>query len=246
MPEIGYGKDWWASLSRLDGAAARHVNDAMSTFCTDPARPGLNLELLKGDKRLHTIRASQSLRILLAREGEVFVFLEAGQHDDIYDRATRMRFVANPATGFIGLIPIEVVESDTAAGPFKDARGTFEAARNMAGILDHWSDAELAEAGFSADEVRVLRACVAEDQLVLVDLPDERIGLAIDLLELTPEQWRNPPLDANAEAEARIRAALLASPEVFTRLFSPAEAAAIATAPIEDWMVFLHPDTHYS
>ncbi len=245
MPEIGYGKDWWASLSRLDGAAARQVNDAMSIFCTDPSRPGLNLELLKGDRRLHTIRASQSIRILLAREGAVSVFLEAGQHDDIYDRASRMRFVANPATGFVGLIPIDVPADDPSATqrrPVEHAGTSFDAARDMAGILDHWGSAELAEAGFTVQEIELLRACVAEEQLCLVDLPDDRIELAIDLLELTPEQWRTPPLDPNAEAEERIRSALLASPEAFTRLFSPAEAAAIATAPIEDWMVFLHPD----
>lgn len=245
MPEIGYGKDWWASLSRLDGRDARHVNDAMSIFCTDPARPGLNLELLKGDRRLHTIRASQSIRILLAREGDVSVFLEAGQHDDIYDRATRMRFVANPATGFVGLIPIEVHAEESAPAlhrPFVHTATTFEAAREAPGILDHWSDAELGEVGFSAAEVDVLRACVAEDELSSVDLPYERVSLAIDILELSPEQWRTPALDPEAEAAARIRTALQASPEVFTRLFSPAEALAIATAPIEDWMVFLHPD----
>lgn len=245
MPEIGYGKDWWASLSRLDGAAARQVNDAMSIFCTDPSRPGLNLELLKGDRRLHTIRASLSIRILLAREGNVSVFLEAGQHDDIYDRASRSRFVANPATGFVGLIPIDVRADDPPATQhqsLEDAGTSSKEASESAGILDHWTDAELAEAGFDWPEIEALRTCFAEEHLCAVGLPDPRIELAIDLLELTPEQWRTPKLDPEAEAEERIRAAILANPEAFTQLFSPSEAAAIATAPIEDWMVFLHPD----
>lgn len=245
MPEIGYGRDWWASLSRLDGRDARHVNDAMNTFCTDPARPGLNFEMLGGDRRLHSIRASQSIRILLAREGNVFIFLEAGPHDDVYDRALRTRFVANPATGFVGLIPIDVPESasPTGSGQRVDhARSSIDDAGDAVGILDHWSATELEEAGFSRAEIDILRSCKAEEELCLVDLPGERIELAIDLLELTPERWRTPPLDPTAEAEARIRTNLLANSESFTRLFSPAEAARIATAPIEDWMVFLHPD----
>jgi superfamily I DNA/RNA helicase len=245
VPEIGYGRDWWASLSRLDGIAARQVNDAMSIFCTDPGRPGLNLELLNGSRRLHTIRASKSIRILLAREGDVSVFLEAGAHDDIYNRAARMRFVANPATGFVGLVPIDVAGDDEANERrllAERRQTTLDYARDVVGVLDHWSDAELLEVGFTDIEIGVLRTCAAEDELCLLDLPGDRLELAIDLLELAPEQWRNPSLDPAAEAERRIREVLLASPQSFTQLFPPEEAARIAAAPIEDWMVFLHPD----
>lgn len=237
-PEIGYGRDWWDSLSRLEGSDARQVNDAMRQFCQDPSAPGLNLEMLHGDRRLHSIRASRSIRILLAKEGSVYAFLEAGQHDDIYDRASRMRFIANPATGFVGLIPISVSEPDTVDAAPPPPR-TIDYAR---AVLDHWSDAELAEAGFTAAEIDLLRDCRVEDGLCQLDMPADRIELAIDLLELTPEQWRTPSLDPVAEAEARIRSAITASPQSFTQLFSPEEALAIATAPIEDWMVFLHPD----
>ncbi|MGD9795827.1 MAG: hypothetical protein AB7V43_20360, partial [Acidimicrobiia bacterium] len=245
-PEIGYGRDWWASLSDLEGRDARQVNDAMRMFCENPAAPGLNLEMLYGDRRLHSIRASDSIRILLAKEGNVYVFLEAGQHDDIYDRASRMRFIANRATGFVGLIPIDV-DDPAAVGSGAKAEHLQRADRASdttapAGLLDHWTDHELTEAGFTPDQVSALRACVAEDQLCALDMPEERIELVIDLLELTPDEWRTPSLDPAAAAEVRIREALLASPESFTRLFSPEEAAAIATAPIEDWMVFLHPD----
>lgn len=232
------------SLSALDGRDKGHVIEAIRVFMVDPLRPGLKLESLKVDKRLHTIRASQAIRILLLREGDLWLFLEAGQHDDIYKRAGRSKFAANPGTGFIGLISVGEPADGPTTGklPFEGKTTAIQAALELPGILDHWSNTELSEAGFSTREIEVLRACVEEDQLCVVDLPDDRIELAIDLLQLTPEQWRTPSLDPEAEAEARIRQALLASPQQFTRLMSPAEAALIAAAPIEDWMVFLHPD----
>jgi hypothetical protein len=213
----------------------------MRMFCEDPSAPGLNLEMLKGDRRLHSIRASLSIRILLAKEGNVYIFLEAGQHDDLYQRAERMRFISNPATGFIGLIPI-TVGVDSSTPPLVSARTSMDAARLFTGILDHWADRELEEAGFAQHEVAMLRQCTAEEELCELDLSDDKKYLAIDLLELTYERWKTLPLDEAIEAEERIRTALAANPESFTQLFSAAEAAAIATAPIEEWMVFLHPD----
>lgn len=242
MPAISIDRGWFDSLSKLEGSDLRRINEAIMVFRDNPDRPGLNLEQLKTDKRLYTIRASQSLRILVFREGDLWIILEAGQHDDVYKRAERSRFVANPATGFVGLIPITARDAPTIENRYPEPVKTEPVRSERRGIFDHWSDAELSEAGFSAVEIEILRSCVQEDQLFLIDLPDDRIELAIDLLELTPEQWRTPSLDPAAEAEDRIRLALLASPERFTRLFSPAEAALIATAPIEDWMVFLHPD----
>lgn len=243
-PQVGYGRDWWPSLAVLEGNEARQVADAMRIFLNDTAAPGLNLEMLHGDRRLHSIRATQSVRILLAREGNTYVFLEAGRHDDLYDRAKRMRFVSNPTTGFVGLVPISVDERPPEHAPVRAAEVTTDAP----GVLDHWTTAELASAGFDDAAIEQLRTCRAEDDLCQLELSDEQIGLAIDLLELTYEQWSNPPIDgtADTDAETRIRAALAANPEWFTQLLSPEDAAAIATAPIEEWMVFLHPDQRHA
>ena len=235
--QVAYGREWWPSLTRLDPGALGRVADAMRLFEKDPANRGLNLEMLQGDRRLHSIRASQSIRILLAKEGNTYVFLEAGQHDDVYQRASRMRFVANPTTGFVGLVAFAATEADERTEPERPR--IIDYAR---GVLDHWSDAELREVGFDDRQIELLRGCGDEDGLCLLDMPGDRIEQAIDLLELTPEQWRTPSLDPEAEAEERVRAAITASPESFSPLFSAAEAVAIATAPIEDWMVFLHPD----
>jgi superfamily I DNA/RNA helicase len=218
------------------------VNGAIYHFMSNPDHPGLNLEPIHGDKtrRLHTIRASKSIRVLLAKEGNVYVLLEAGQHDDIYDRANRLRFLANPHTGFVGLIPIDVSPDEQQPAP---PRQTSERdAVHQPGVMDHWADQDLAAAGFQPDEITAVRRCTAEEELCDLEFPGLKIELIIDLLELTPEQWRTPPIDPAADAEQRIRAAISNSTESFSALFGPEEAKRIATAPIEDWMVFLHPD----
>src|SRR5262245_26408920 len=63
-------------------------------------------------------------------------------------------------------------------------------------------------------------------------------------MELTPEQWRAPSLDPEAEAEARLRESLEAFGVLagFTHLLDPDQAKQVIEAPIEDWMVFLHPE----
>jgi len=84
-------------VAELDGADGRRVNKAMDTFVRDPDHPSFNLHPIKGDTagRLHSVRASDDLRILLAKEGNVYVSLEAGHHDAVYERARRTRFVPN-------------------------------------------------------------------------------------------------------------------------------------------------------
>ena len=85
---------------------------------------------------------------MVAREGGVCIILEAGHHDAIYERAERVRFIASPAIGFVGL-----VEGRAAADDAESTRPTAAVA-SAPGVLDHWTDAELAQAGLSAASCR--------------------------------------------------------------------------------------------
>jgi hypothetical protein len=228
-------------MTRMEARDSQRVVEAIADFQRDPFHPGLNLEKLNASKNLHSIRASQSLRILLAKEGQTYVFLEAGQHDDIYARAARCRFVAGARSGVVGLIVIEPDADADDERPDRRARSRPSATPDRL-PFDHWSDAELREAGFGDTHIAVVRLCPDEDHICEMDLPQELLERAIDILELTPEEWRSPSLDPEADAEQRLRQALATSPLTFTRLFTPEEAAEIVRAPIEDWMVFLHPD----
>lgn len=277
-PEVAFAREMIRSLARLEGGESRRVNKAIDQFVKDPDHPGLNLHPVKSDPtgRLHTFRASDDLRVLLAKEGNVYVLCEVGHHDDIYERAARTRFVAG-RNGLIGLIdvpPAAIADRGSAVEPnghrpgAADRRARTGAAMAEAdapgpaaadqtttsrhaeppvdrpGPLDHWTDAELKEAGLSPDLIAAVRACSTEDDLQNLDVDYETFCLIADLTELTPEEWRAPSLDGSAAAESRLRDAIVRfGPQTgISPLFTPEEVRRIARAPVEEWMIFLHPD----
>lgn len=247
-PEISIGRGFVASANELALSDRRRVQRAVDRFRANPDHPSLNFHRLASDpsRRLYTFRASQELRVLVAREGGVFVLLEAGHHDDVYDRARRGRFVVSEATGFVGFVgdgiePVHAPPSTTrsAGPPADDGPRPF----------DHWSDAELADVGFAADEIERIRRVRYENQLFDVGLDDQSIEQLIEMLEVTPEQWRNRSLfDAAGLADERPENRLRTAIEEFgayhglSPLFGPDKIARLASAPIEEWMIFLHPD----
>lgn len=108
--DTGYLMDeqFMPSLTKLAPSDSHRVINAINRYTKAPDSPGLNLEQLEGrtgKRRLWTIRASQELRVLLARDGPTWVFLRAGHHDEIYGLAERRTFVV-PVDGHPGLISI--------------------------------------------------------------------------------------------------------------------------------------------
>lgn len=241
-PEVGFDRDFFASAHRLDAADAKRVFKALDLFGKDPDHSSLNLHPIEGDRsgRLYSIRASHELRILLAKQGNVHIFLEVDHHDDLYARAGRGRFVVNPGTGFVGLVGGgSGREEESGGSALGRSRG------DGPGVFDHWATKDLTDAGFSENEVDELRRCRTEDDLLELDWDEESLDRALDLIELTPEEWRTPSLvDLSDEPEQRIRQAILERGALWglSPLFGPEELARIAAAPIEDWMIFLHPD----
>ncbi len=243
-PHISFDDEFFASVAALEPSDNRRVMVAVDQFRKDPNHPSLRLKPLQGldpASRLHSIRAAQHLRILLAREGNVYVFYEAGDRKDIYERAARKRFVVNPERGFAGLIHAPAPDLATLPQPPKRRAPELSDGPKA---FDHWGDRDLEEAGFGPEEVAALRLCQTEDDLCTLDWDEESWNLAVDLLEQTPEQWRTPSLNPEEEAEQRVRESIAKHGALtgLSPLFTPEEVAEIAAAPIEDWMIFLHPD----
>lgn len=237
-PEVSFNRTFWRSVHDLDGTEARRVIKAIDLFVEDPDHPSLNLHPIQGDvrRRLHTFRASDDLRVLVAKEGNVFVLLEAGHHDPLYERAERARFIVSPTSRSIRLVSLDpAMPAPTAPEPPDESRGVF----------DHWGHADLREAGLDESTIDALRACKTEDELLALDLDESTLERVIDILELTPEEWRAPTLiDQEQVAEERFRRAITEYGALagVSPLFTPEEVARLAAAPIEDWMIFLHPE----
>lgn len=243
VAQIAFTERFWPSANALDGNDIKRVVKAVTQLGDDPNHPSLNLHPVNSDPSgvLHTARASQDLRILLAKQGNVYLLDRAGRHDTMYELADRTKFVLNAGLGSVRIIE---TTTEVASSPLPAAAMTDEAARIERSVFDHWADSDLREAGFDPDEVSELRICATEDDLLGLPWDDETVARAIDVLGQTPEQWRTPSIDPTAEAEQRVRDAITRGGGLFgiSQLYTPEEIAHLAQAPIEEWMVFLHPD----
>lgn len=251
---FAFGDCFWKSVDRLSVEDSGRVIKAVSKFQADQQHPGLQFKKLEADRsgRLYSFRAAQDIRVLVAREGATYVFLEAAPRQSVYDKIGKKRFTVNASTGFVG-----VIGYDDELGSESVDRPNVSAVRLTAGlagdeergVLDHWADADLLEAGFTIEAVGLLRLAKSEE--MLCDLATERrispadFDRAVDLFEMTPEQWRAPALIVDGDAaEQRFRRIIseFGALHGLSQFYSADELAAIAAAPIEDWMIFLHPD----
>ena len=250
--ERGYSFDqkFVPSVIELDATNGKRVWEAVERYQRGPDAAGLNLELLHGKarkSRLHTIRASDDIRVLLAIEGPTTVFLRAGHHDAIYKLAGNSAFVA-PRQGTPGLMPVSRGALDIDGSPVATGSENRLADRSATkgGIAEHWRTAELLAAGFSDAEVERIRRADRNDLLdVWPDIPAGKLDLIMELDETTPEEWGRTELFSTDEpGHARFREAIedRGGWAGLSAVLSDDELLRLIRAPIEDWMVFLHPD----
>ena len=242
--EVAFGPEFLPSLSELGSAATTRVIKAVQRFQKDSSNPGLNFEKLKGRagaKRLWTFRASLNLRVLVACEGQVGVLLFAGEHDAVYELADKAAFVV-PKTDAPRLIRIATGDHSEAEvlSPPKAPVATGEAG---ASFLEHWTNAELLRAGFDEGEVAVLREVRNEETLLDQWTDVDRLDLVIECREKSPEQFFQPALFADRSA-SEFRDAIVERGALsgLSTLLDAEELARLLEGPIEDWMLFLHPE----
>lgn len=238
-PEVSFDERFWRSVHSLDAAKGQRVIEALLLFRDNPSHPNLHLKSLKHDlDDLMSLRAGRDVRVLLVRRGDTYIWLEAGMRRDIYDKAARGSFIVNPNRRFIGFVDTAAPEAERRR-PLPVPAAVVDA---PAGVFDHWSTTELAEAGFEADEIAALRGLEDEYALLEVGWSEDRVNEAVRLLELTPEQWRAGETDSGAERRIRDAIADFGGLTGVSQLMTPDELEALAAAPVEDWMIFLHPD----
>ena len=214
MQDVALDPKFVPSTLALDPGDAQRVWKAVEQYGTDPNSPSLRLERLRGragHNRLWSIRASDELRVLLARQGSVSVLLRAGHHDAIYDLANRCAFVA-PVAGRPGLIPLRrhAVDLDGPAEADAPAPPTATTGDRQPSILEHWSTGELAEAGFDHATIELLRRATSDNLLdVWPDIDEGTLSKVLELIELSPEEWRQGRFPDDELANERFRDAIV-------------------------------------
>ncbi len=242
-------RNFGRSLDKLAPLDQRRVKEALEKYGQNIEIPGLNLEKLKGaagKNGLQTFRASDELRVLLRREGSISVLLRAGHHDEIYRFAQDWRFVA-PHDGVPGLIATkpEAVDLDGSPLVSRCIVGCREADRESS-ILEHWDTPNLLKVGFNENEILLLRRATQNSLFdVWPDIANEKFDLISECLEQSPDEFFQRHLISNEEAEAKwFRDVIVERGALggLSSLLTSEEFQRLMAAPIEDWMIFLHPD----
>lgn len=134
--EYRYAREFYQALdsrrSKIPAPDLERCFAAAVQFQQDRFHPGLNFEPLGSSPRhnLFSIRASQSLRVLLALEGGVCVFANAGEHDPMYAWAERRGYYADPAASRA------IQAADAAAADPPPFRRALEQA--LSGAFEEW------------------------------------------------------------------------------------------------------------
>jgi len=245
---VAVDRRFFKSLQSLSPKDRNRIWDTVVRFRTDH-RPGDNLEQLQGRgkrSRWWTLRASQDLRVLLGREGPTCVLVYAGHHDDVYRYADRNRFVCGADNG------IRIVEVRREREPIpddeqsNDQRTPLPAAADEPSVLEHWTHAELVQAGFSPELIKQLRIATAETLAdVCPDLDNDTADKIVECMDTGPEDYfQQRVIEDENRDNKRFRDAIIKNGALagISQLLSPDELERLLSAPIEDWMLFLHPD----
>ncbi len=250
--EFCFDPEFISSTVDLSVFETQRVWMAVDRYAKDPGYPGLKLERLEGRagrKRLWSVRASQELRILMARQGSSTVFLRAGHHDAIYELADRSAFVS-PMSGRPGLIKVSrsgtVLESKDTREPTRIVPVSPSAVQaDRRSILEHWANSDLLGAGFEQSEIDILRSVNADNLLDRwSNIEDETLSRVLELSEVSPEEWRQRQFLGDEEVDNdRFRRTIVERGPLsgLSSVLTSDEVSKLAAAPIEDWMIFLHP-----
>lgn len=211
-------------MQHLSPTDFKHVNEFVMRFLHNPAQPGISLERVqhaKG-KGVWSGRVTSDLRAILHKDGDNWILLYAGHHDDAYDWASRRQVECHPSTGVL-----QIVES-----PERFAE-SLPPAEQQALFQTH-SDDYLLSLGVPQTWLPTLRKIDNEDQLLEAAgrLPSE---VGERLLALAAGEFVTPPAPV---------ASPLDNPDARRRFFvveTDDDLLRILEAPLARWLVFLHP-----
>jgi hypothetical protein len=208
---------------------------------------------VSGEKRFITdVGGRKGRRLIWSQFNRTFVLLLFGEHDVVERQGERLELVEDPETGGIEIVERTVVDDGVGA-----AAPAASPAAEPGQLFMAWTDAELAGFGFLDHEVPILRRLDHEDELLELTMRDEAMETAVNLVA-----YQNPdgkaadqvPATRRREFEKQTRSVVedqelelerkVASPRS-RKHFTPTTVEAlkeVMAKPIEDWMIFLHPD----
>lgn len=242
-------------LSRSNPAALTKLATQMPEFTRSPLQKAVfNTHAFRGMPGsekvfISYIGGSKGYRLIWRLVNRTVVLLLFGEHD-VEERAKRLQITEDVETGGVKLVEYERAQSQTPEpGPASTVL--------MGSLFIPWTDAELERYGFSQDDIARLRALNHLEELEACEPTmgsvayDRALTLAL-YHDLDASNRKSQVAEQRrAEVQRQVIApgerALerkMASPKS-RKHFAPISAdtlASLLAEPIEDWMIFLHPD----
>ena len=250
-PKVALAQDFLAGLAKLPAATQGKVLKWALRFQSDPTGTGINYEKIQAarDPNLRSVRIDQDWRGIVFKpaQGDVYVLLYVGHHDDAYRWAEQRKLAVNPVTGAMQIVVFAEVGAPPEPAPAQ-GEGRNAAADRRPPTFDGCTDRELLGIGVPEDLLPRVRGIRGEDDLDRLQpaLPVEAYeGLFLVAAGDSVEQIL-------AARETRVDRAVdtadfagaLETPESRSRFVVVADdeaLAAILNAPLAQWRIFLHP-----
>ncbi len=211
------------------------IDRALEKLADDPRHPGLQVERLQRDSAspLWSARVSRGIRLILAREGETWVVLHVGKHDEAYSWAARVgRVGTNPRTGAFEIVHVREVYEERVVTPSAGEAGAEPSL--FAGVTDE----ELLGLGLPREALPAVRRLWREEDLVrLIDVVPDAVW---DRLVAVARGEKPVPLPSPPAARSPLQ-----HPDTRRDLVvitGDEELERVLRADWTEWLTFLHPD----
>ena len=245
MPTVAIASEFLTAFARIPQSQQKRVREFTEKFQANPTSSSINYEKIHGtrDSKVRTVRISLAYRAIILHpdEGDVYVLIWVDHHDEAMAWAKAKTFEINPTTGALQVI--SVIEAEQAIALVPDT------AISPAGLFDKIETDTLLSFGVPEILVPSVRAIRKREQLSALNkhLPEESAEALAWLVEgFTPDDIRSLYLAPREKpaVDTRDFVKTFENPDTrrrFVTVESPQDVAAILSAPLEKWRVFLHP-----
>jgi hypothetical protein len=232
MASVIIAPQLFACLARLALQDQGRVIEFIRDFQENPASPGISLERVRvRSAQVWSGRVSRDLRAILFKDGEIWAILYADHHDAAYAWAERREIGRHSVTGALQIV--ESVETVREVERVIEVLVEPEATP----LFAPYEDAYLLSLGVPETWLPTVRQVRDDDQLLLVcdKLPQD---VAERLLTLGAGELVTPPAPLPSDRP------VVEAPDTRRRFYvveDAGELAAVLAAPLDRWLVFLHP-----
>ncbi|MGH9766087.1 MAG: 3'-5' exonuclease [Blastocatellia bacterium] len=217
-----------AAQSKLNNEERGRVFTFIMKFDEDPSHPSISFERVQQAKspNLWSGRVSKELRAILQKDGETWIAVYVGRHDEAYEWASKHIVGKHPLTGIWQVVPMPVVTGSDLADT-----------GNSPALFASRPDNYLLSLGVPEIWLPTLRQIRSDDELlnVVEKLPQD---VGERLLDLAAGKLVTPP------APVSLKASPVENEDASRDLImvkSRDELRMILDAPMAKWIAFLHP-----